>query len=58
MARARGEERGTWLGLSIPEREFLISGITPEEWAAAFPEDEEEEEEPKGDFHSERYGDW
>lgn len=44
--------------LSIPEREFLISGITPEEWAAAFPEDEEEEEEPKGDFHSERYGDW
>ncbi len=26
--------------VSAEEREFLISGITPEEWNATFPEDE------------------
>lgn len=29
--------------LSAADREFVISGSTPEEWAAAFPEDEDDE---------------
>lgn len=29
--------------LSPDEREFLLTGITPEEWNAAFPDDDDEE---------------
>lgn len=29
--------------LSPAQREFIMSGITPEEWLAAFPPDEDEE---------------
>lgn len=29
--------------LSADDREFLISGITPDEWNKAFPEEEEDE---------------
>lgn len=29
--------------LSPDEREFLLTGATPEEWNAAFPEDDEDE---------------
>lgn len=29
--------------LSPAEREFLLTGATPEEWNAAFPEDDEDE---------------
>jgi len=29
--------------LTAEEREFLLTGITPDEWAAAFPPEEEEE---------------
>ena len=28
--------------ISADDREFLLSGITPEEWDAAFPEDDED----------------
>ena len=31
-------------GLTPAEREFLMTGITPEEWAEMFPEDDEEME--------------
>jgi len=27
--------------LTVDEREFIMTGTTPEEWAAAFPEEEE-----------------
>jgi hypothetical protein len=30
--------------MSAEDREFLMTGITPEEWAAAFPKVEEEED--------------
>ena len=29
---------------TVDQREFLMTGITPEEWEAMFPEDEEEME--------------
>lgn len=29
--------------LSANEREFIMTGITPEEWDAAFPDEEEED---------------
>jgi hypothetical protein len=28
--------------LSVDDREFIVSGVTPEEWAAAFPPGEED----------------
>lgn len=31
--------------LSPDDREFLISGVTPEEWAAAFPPEDEYDDE-------------
>lgn len=31
-----------WPHLSPDQREFIISGITPEEWAAAFPPEKED----------------
>ena len=31
-------------GLTPVEREFLLTGVTPEEWDEMFPEDEEEME--------------
>jgi hypothetical protein len=50
------EELGAWMNnpnppliqrafphLSPEHREFLLTGVTPEEWNEAFPEDEEEE---------------
>ena len=37
--------------LSGPEREFIKTGITPEEWDEAFPEEEEEEEEDPEEQH-------
>ena len=42
-------ESGTLIQLAMPhlkpeEREFLISGTTPEDWNKLFPEEEEEEE--------------
>lgn len=30
--------------LTDDEREFILSGMTPEEWEEAFPEDDEEQE--------------
>lgn len=29
--------------LSPPEREFILTGITPDEWTAAFPPEDDEE---------------
>lgn len=31
--------------LSAEEREFILTGITPEEWDAAFPEDDDDDDE-------------
>jgi len=31
-------------GLNADHREFIMTGITAEEWASAFPDDEEQEE--------------
>lgn len=37
-------------GLTADEREFLMTGVTPEEWAKAFPPEEQGEEEEEEDF--------
>ena len=40
--------------LSDDQREFILTGITPEEWAAAFPEDEEDPDhgDGRGDYEA------
>ena len=35
--------------LSADDREFIMTGITPEEWNAAFPPQEDEPEDGKGE---------
>ena len=36
--------------ISADDREFLITGITPEEFAQAFPEEPEDDREPQLDY--------
>lgn len=41
--------------LSADHREFILTGVTPEEWAAAFPDEEEEDPDHgdgRGDFEA------